>query len=82
METISGKNNRGIKIVVHYNRHTADKGLPWTVHAKQRCIQVSKVVFTNGVWTTYKPEKKSNPKGFLETKGKVEIKDNIAYIYA
>lgn len=78
MELISGKNNKPIQVVVHYNRKTAEKGMPWTIHVKGRCIQVNQVVFSKGVSTVYMPNKKTNPKGFLKTKGKVKLTGSLS----
>ena len=73
---------RPVKVIVHFNRYNAKKELPWTVHIRGQCLPAREVLW-DGVTprTVWKPEKSTNPRGWIECKGTVSIEaDNTIRI--
>lgn len=65
---------------VHFNKLTASKGLPWTIHSSKSCIQASHVIFSVPVETEEKPDKKCNPRYFIKCRGRVRFESTVAFI--
>ena len=73
------ESKRPVKIVVHFNKFQAEHGLPWTVHIRGVCIPASRVLWDNTkLETIYQPEKKSNPRGWIECVGRVLLENDDA----
>lgn len=74
-KAIASKNP--VKIIVHFNKVNMKQGFPWTVHIRGVCIPAAEVVW-DGVapQTVWKPEKPTNPRGWIECKGSVTLNDN------
>ena len=66
---------RPVKIQVHFNKKNSKKELPWTVHIRGACIPAREVLWDSDVIsrTVWKPEKATNPRGWIECYGIVEI---------
>ena len=58
-------------ITVHFNKQNANRGLPWTVHVKGKCIPASSVKIEVPVETVFKPDKKTNPRAWMRCSGAV-----------
>ncbi len=74
-KAIASKNP--VQIIVHFNKHNSKEGFPWTVHIRGQCIPAS-VVIWDGVapYSVWHPEKATNPRGWIECKGSVELDMN------
>ncbi len=74
-----------VKIIVHFNKQQSQHDLPWTVHVRGVCIP-ARIVNWIGVTpkTIWKPEKRTNPRGWIECKGVVYLShsDDIVTITA
>ena len=70
------KSKNPVKIIVHFNKFNMNQGFPWTVHIRGQCIPAAEVVW-DGVapQTVWKPEKPTNPRGWIECKGSVTLED-------
>ena len=71
------RSNKPVEIVVHFNKFNMKQGFPWTVHIRGICIPASGVIW-DGVnpETVWKPEKPTNPRGWIRCKGRVELEDD------
>ena len=68
-----------VKIIVHFNKQQSLHDLPWTVHIRGVCIP-ARIVSWCGVTpkTIWKPEKLTNPRGWIECTGRVELSKDDA----
>lgn len=57
------------KVIIHFNRQRQG----WTVHYRGQCIPADIVDIKVPTSTVFKPQKKSNPRAWLEAKGVVTI---------
>ena len=69
-----------MKIRLHYNKHRAKEGLPWTIHTSKKCIPAAHVTFEVPLETEEKPEKRDNPRYFLVTQGEVHPVGEDRYV--
>lgn len=69
-----------MKIRLHYNKHGANKELPWTLHTSKGCFPASHVIMKAGCETEEKPEKKANPRYFIVCKGTIVWDGTVATI--
>lgn len=60
---------KALTYYIHYNKPGSSKGTPWTVHSSKGCLQVAEVFVRSESQTIFKPTKKTNPKGFIKTRG-------------
>jgi hypothetical protein len=70
------------KTIIHFNKFGATKDKPWTIHYKNACYLVSKLVCKVPMTSEWKPNKKTNPRAFFTAQiSNLEIfKDNKAIL--
>ena len=71
---------RPVVVIVHFNKQASTSGRPWTVHTSRVCLTVSKVIWHVLPETVFKPDKKTNPRGWLRARGVVRVEGTVAHI--
>jgi hypothetical protein len=75
-----------MKVKLHFNRINMQRKDPriWSAHTSRSCNMSERVqIRHNGVVvaeTVFQPEKRSNPRAWIETKGTVTYEDGITVI--
>lgn len=67
---------------IHFNRIAMQRGdaAVWSVQTSKGCYHGKEVIVNAPIRTTYKPEKRQNPRAFFSGDGDITVRKGVIYI--